>query len=908
MKITNGVVENYLNCRHKALLALKGESGSPHDYEVLMNELAEEYRPKATEALLRRCNLDSAPRISCVTLDDLKQRHALILDCTIETDQFQFHFDALKRTDEEPSLKSFHYQPVMFRHEENVREAAKMLLVYGAFILGQDQEHMPELGTLVVGQASRITTIQLGKRSQKLVKPLDELRHIRDGTVVPNVRLNRHCDVCEFRQRCGVEATKKDDLSILRGMSDAQIEKYNSRGIFTVYQLSYTFRPRRRRAASPPPRGNAFALKALALREKRTYIQELPDLPIPTTQIYLDLEGLPDENFDYLVGLLIVQDDGTENASSLWADSEREEEQIFQRLFDLISAYSQFTIYHYGSYELRSLDRVNRKSKGRYQGQINSIVQNSVNVLSFFSQTVYTPTYTNSLKEIAGYLGFRWSERNVSGIDSLIWRKRWELSHDIDLRNKLLQYNGDDCRALRCVTEWLRKVGASVWQDADDVPINVQDIEPKGVFPFRFTNFKSEIEEFEHINKCAYFDYQRSRVYLKTSKDIKKALNRTQRQEKRRDRPNKVCNVPPVERCPSCGHDKLYKHDKESHKTIDLKVSKSGIKKWVVLVRGSRFRCCRCEKTTRSDGLKGVPKYGRELTAWAFSQHITSRIPLNTVVRILSESFKIHIPVSTIGMLRSDFAGEYGSTYEEIERIVTSGCLIHIDETTAKVKGFPSAHVWVLASMDTVLYLFRPNRETDFLRDMLRTFDGVLISDFYQGYYSLPCAQQKCLVHLMRDLNADLLQNQFDAEYRNIVVGFARLLRQIVGTVERYGLKKRNLKKHKRDVDKFFGGMCDKEFESELAGRYRKRFLKNKDCLFTFLDHDNVPWNNNNAEHAIIPFAKYRTIRTIDFTEKALREYLILLSIQQTCVYRGVSFWEFLRSKAMSIEEFTIGN
>lgn len=57
MKITNRVVENYLNCRYKAFLALKGEIGTPHDYEVLMNELAEEYRPKATEALLRRCML-----------------------------------------------------------------------------------------------------------------------------------------------------------------------------------------------------------------------------------------------------------------------------------------------------------------------------------------------------------------------------------------------------------------------------------------------------------------------------------------------------------------------------------------------------------------------------------------------------------------------------------------------------------------------------------------------------------------------------------------------------------------------------------------------------------------------------------------------------------------------------------
>ena len=99
MKITSRIVENYLNCKYKAQLALKGETGTPHDYEVLVGELQAEYRPKATEALLRRQNLESAPTIPSVTITDLQQGHPLILDCTVENDQFQFHFDALKRVD-----------------------------------------------------------------------------------------------------------------------------------------------------------------------------------------------------------------------------------------------------------------------------------------------------------------------------------------------------------------------------------------------------------------------------------------------------------------------------------------------------------------------------------------------------------------------------------------------------------------------------------------------------------------------------------------------------------------------------------------------------------------------------------------------------------------------------------------
>jgi hypothetical protein len=34
-------------------------------------------------------------------------------------------------------------------------------------------------------------------------------------------------------------------------------------------------------------------------------------------------------------------------------------------------------------------------------------------------------------------------------------------------------------------------------------------------------------------------------------------------------------------------------------------------------------------------------------------------------------------------------------------------------------------------------------------------------------------------------------------------------------------------------------------------GSSLQKIEKNRDRLFTFLDFDNVPWNNNNAEHAV---------------------------------------------------------
>ena len=73
-----------------------------------------------------------------------------------------------------------------------------------------------------------------------------------------------------------------------------------------------------------------------------------------------------------------------------------------------------------------------------------------------------------------------------------------------------------------------------------------------------------------------------------------------------------------------------------------------------------------------------------------------------------------------------------------------------------------------------------------------------------------------------------------------------------MATIDRYGLKRRHLNKHTDDVEAcFLGTIGGRQFHSELAEGYRERLTKNRQKLFTFLRYDSVPWNNNNAEHAV---------------------------------------------------------
>ena len=42
-----------------------------------------------------------------------------------------------------------------------------------------------------------------------------------------------------------------------------------------------------------------------------------------------------------------------------------------------------------------------------------------------------------------------------------------------------------------------------------------------------------------------------------------------------------------------------------------------------------------------------------------------------------------------------------------------------INETKTAVMDNPDSYVWVFASMDTVYYDYRPNKEAEFLKDLL---------------------------------------------------------------------------------------------------------------------------------------------------------------------------------------------
>jgi Transposase IS66 family len=331
-----------------------------------------------------------------------------------------------------------------------------------------------------------------------------------------------------------------------------------------------------------------------------------------------------------------------------------------------------------------------------------------------------------------------------------------------------------------------------------------------------------------------------------------------------------------------------------------------GLKRWITRYVIQRYRCQACRSTfCPSDRQWTARKYGPAVAAYAVYQVIELGLSQNRVASSVGQLFDLYVCRNTINQFKAAIAQNYASTYDGLLKQLCGGPLLHVDETRASVRG-KECYVWVLTSMEEVAYFYAPSREGSAIQAMLRDFSGVLVSDFYAAYDAAECPQQKCLIHLIRDFNDELLNHPFDERLKRLVTDFVGLVKPMVETVDRHGLKKRFLAKHRTFVEQFYKRLDSGFGASEATNKVIERLKKNRDKLFTFLDFDGVPWNNNNAEHAIKAFAALRRVIGGNATERGLRDFLILLSICQTCKFKNVDFLEFLRSGFRNVDDFAV--
>ena len=640
-------------------------------------------------------------------------------------------------------------------------------------------------------------------------------------------------------------------------------------------------------------------MRALALRTGKTYVRELPALTRCRIELFLDFEGIPDRRAYYLFGLL-VRRDGAATYHAFWADSDGDEERAWRGLLAELDAHPDAPVYHYGRYEPQAISTL----AVRYRTDCEHLARRLVNLNTRVYGKVYFPARSNRLKDIGRVIGATWTSAEASGLQSLVWRHHWERTGDDAYKELLLAYNEEDCEALRTLADELTRLDATA-ATAASVDFATR--------PERHaTGLGDQIHrQFEMILRSAHSSDAHARMSLRGQEP-------TSTERKRGGRPGHqghgrvvpkartVVEVPPRRHCPKCGTGPLRPTGKLAQTTVvDLVFTDSGCRKTVKKYAGVRGYCRQCAHhyAPQDIGAFGQRAFGHGFRAWVVYQRVVLRLPYRAITGVLEDQFGEHISEASIVNFVQDLARCYAETENRCRERLLASRFVHVDETKINIQG-ADWYVWVFTDGRHVLFRLTETREAAVVQEVLAGYEGILIADFYAGYDAVDCGQQRCLVHLIRDLNEDLWAAPFDAEFEGFVLEVKDVLVPIMEAIDRYGLKKRHLAKFLKSVDRFYATVITgRSYRSDLTRTYQKRFIRYRHSLFTFLVHDGIPWNNNTAERAIRHLAVQRKISGTFYASVA-PQYLLLLGLAQTCRFQDKSLLKFLLSGERDIDVF----
>jgi predicted RecB family nuclease len=881
----------YSHCPTKAFLMLKSENPfEPTEYDQLLLKFQ-------TRSFENYCNnfADIKDYIDGI----LKKGFEIIKDCEINLSEFDFKGKIIIKNEGKSSLGKFFYEPVVFLGSNQVSKENRLELTYLGFLLEKIQTKFPDKG-LIIDKEGGKHRVELTKLKRPLKSIINEIQSF--DQVPPKLILNRHCSQCSFENICKTQAQKEDNLSLLDRITPKQINKLEKKGIFTVKQLSFIYKPRRRnKKIKNPPILYKPELQALAIRTTKTYIQRLPALDRKPIEIFLDIEGLPDDGFFYLFGVLVSNND-IQNTHSFWADTLQDEKTIWQNIVTLLKTYPESPIYHYGTFEPSSFEKLAK----RYQTDIEGIKKRFVNINSFIYGKIYFPTYSNGLKDLGKSLGAKWANEKASGLQTIIWRNEFE-EGQTQRKDALQTYNKEDCLALKILTDELSRIQtiASISNEVEFVqnPKKIASEISQGVH-----------NQFKSILQCSYSDYDKSKIKFNLDDVEKKTRNFGGRKgfkgaRKIMPKPTKIVPISKDEYC--------YKHPEQKlghtlsytqRFIIDVIFGKNGVRKTIIKYVGERGYCKKCSRSYSPATLRQFGKqqlYGYNYKAWIVFQRIQTQLPYEKIIETISEI----IGDEGNWSYTHTFIKEFSEIYVETENLIIQNLLkspfIHADETPLNIRG-TTQYAWVFTDGKYVVFKLTESREAEIAHEFLKDYKGTLISDFFAGYDNISCSQQKCWVHFIRDLNNNLWSNPFDKEYESFVSEIRNLLLPIIQTVNKYGLKKRHLSKYRKSVDKFYKTHIDeKTYKSELCNLYQKRFIRYRNSLFTFIEQDNINWHNNTAELGIRHICKQKSISGF-FHESLTPHYLRLVGVYQTCRFQNKSFLKFLLSKEKDIDNFGV--
>lgn len=217
------------------------------------------------------------------------------------------------------------------------------------------------------------------------------------------------------------------------------------------------------------------------------------------------------------------------------------------------------------------------------------------------------------------------------------------------------------------------------------------------------------------------------------------------------------------------------------------------------------------------------------------------------------------------------------------------------DETSWRIDG-ASGFAWMMRSLDTMAYAFRPTRSASVAKELLGTapLHGVLETDRYAGYNGLRLRRQYCFAHLLRDLQ-DLSRDFPDhLEVAAFVDRLAPLLKAAMSlrrTEPQPGKYRRTARRLRDRIRQIVG----RSARHPGVQFFQSIFRENADKLYHWVNDPIVPAENNTAERSLRATVIARKISFGSQSPRGARTRELIMTVLGTLQLRTADPWAVLR-------------
>ena len=289
-----------------------------------------------------------------------------------------------------------------------------------------------------------------------------------------------NCKLCHWYSVCLAELEKSDDLTLLpelgRTRRDAIVDSIPTISDLAAADVNeFTSGKKTKFAGIGIAMLHKFHRRAKLSKTNSAspYLTESINFPNSETELFFDIEVDPMRDFCYLHGFVerLGGDNSTERYIPFFADviTPEAEERVFREAWEYIKSSQPCVIYYYSKYERT----IWRKLQLKYpsvctEEEIEELFDPRQSVDLYFDvvrKATEWPTRDYSIKTLATFLGFDWRDSNPSGAASIEWFDRWIATGDHSIKQRILDYNEDDCIATRVLLDGIRNL--KLKQDAN---------------------------------------------------------------------------------------------------------------------------------------------------------------------------------------------------------------------------------------------------------------------------------------------------------------------------------------------------------------------------------------------------------------------------------------------------------